>query len=123
MEDDDATMMLTSDISLTKDPEGVYQKYVKLYSEDMAAYSNAFSHAWYKLTTRDMGPVTRCVGTAVPPAQQFQNPLPEPPSPSELPDFEQVRVAVRKAMYSERMDVLAPDYYNGRQFTWCLCMR
>ena len=106
-------MMLTSDIALTQDPEGAYQKYVQLYSSDMNAYNNAFAHAWYKLTSRDMGPVTRCLGSNVPPAQPFQNPLPPPPAPESLPDFDEVRVAVVKAMYTERSDVLEPDYFNG----------
>lgn len=48
----------------------------------------------YKLTTRDMGPVTRCVGNNVPPAQDWQNPLPAPVPPAELPDFAEVKGAV-----------------------------
>jgi catalase (peroxidase I) len=80
-------MMLTSDVSLTKDPAGLYQTIVKEFADDMEAFTLAFSHAWYKLTTRDMGPVTRCVGPDVPPAQPWQHPLP-PPAP--LADFDKV---------------------------------
>ena len=43
----------------------------------------------YKLTSRDMGPVTRCIGPSVPPAQPWQNPL--PPTPSKLANFDDVK--------------------------------
>merc|ERR1711871_1782452 len=78
--------MLTSDVSLTKDP--AYFEIVKRFAGDMKAFDDAFSRAWYKLTTRDMGPHSRCVGKDVPPAQPFQYPLPEPVDPSEMPSFE-----------------------------------
>merc|ERR1719498_1215472 len=66
--------MMTSDISLISDP--IYLNIVKKYANDSKAFDNAFAHAWYKLTTRDMGPRTRCLGKNVPPAQEFQYPLP-----------------------------------------------
>lgn len=75
--------MLTSDIALQMDPEGIYQKYVQEFYMDLGALDVAFSHAWYKLVTRDMGPVTRCLGDATAPAQPFQAPLPA--SPTTLP--------------------------------------
>jgi catalase (peroxidase I) len=60
-------MMLTADIALLKDP--VYLKWVQTYAADQKALTNDFGNAWYKLMTRDMGPVTRCIGSKVPPAQ------------------------------------------------------
>lgn len=54
----------------------------------MKAFSTSFAHAWYKLTTRDMGPIKRCLGSMTPPAQPFQYPLPAAHKP--LPNFEKV---------------------------------
>ena len=61
--------MLTSDISLTKDPAGQYQPIVAQFARDAAAFDHAFKHAWYKLMTRDMGPVTRTPGQQAPTAR------------------------------------------------------
>ena len=74
-------MMLTSDVSLTYDPS--YLELVKLYASDQQELERQFAAAWYKLTSRDMGPVTRCMGPDVPPAQPFQYPLPPP-----VPEYE-----------------------------------
>ncbi len=49
---------------------------VKEYAKNQTKLDEAFSKVWYKLMTRDMGPVVRCLGKNVPPAQPFQNPLP-----------------------------------------------
>ncbi|CAN0088565.1 unnamed protein product, partial [Ascophyllum nodosum] len=69
--------MLTTDIALLMDPN--YLALVDLYASDLDALDVSFSNAWYKITTRDMGPYTRCVGPDVPPPQAFQLPLPDPP--------------------------------------------
>jgi len=90
--------MLTSDVSLMHDPEGEYQKLVELFANDQAAFENAFAHSWYKLVTRDMGPVTRCVGKDVPPPQPFQYPL--PPPPEKLADFGAVKTEIKKVVGS-----------------------
>lgn len=42
-----------------------YLELVKLYASNLSALEHAFGHAWYKLMTRDMGPVTRCLGSKV----------------------------------------------------------
>jgi len=55
----------------------------------MAEFDNDFMHAWYKLTTRDMGPHSRCLGPMVPPEQPWQYPLPLPTT--NLADFVQVK--------------------------------
>lgn len=62
----------------------------------------------YKLTARDMGPHARCVGDDVPPPQPWQFPLPPPPPPTELPNFDDVREAISRAIV-EPNPVLPPD--------------
>jgi catalase (peroxidase I) len=59
------------------------------------------STAWYKLTTRDMGPHARCLGPDVPPPQPFQRPLPAARRP--LPDFKAVGADIT-ALLSQRPD-------------------
>lgn len=87
-------MMLTTDIALTTDAS--YRDLVYAFAGDQASFENAFKHAWYKLTTRDMGPVERCVGNDVPPAQPFQYPLPAPPA--EPANYTLVREDIHKVL-------------------------
>ena len=115
-------MMMTSDISLLNDPENSYQQYVQQFHDDEPAFDAAFAAAWYKLTARDMGPHARCVGEDVPPPQPWQFPLPPPPPPTALPDFEQVRAAVLRAIV-EPNPVLPPDVYDGQPYYGALFVR
>merc|ERR1712013_966581 len=85
--------LLTSDVALMWEDE-IYKDLVKEFAEDMEAFDLAFEHAWYKLTTRDMGPVTRCNNEDVPPAQPFQYPLPDPPAG--WPDFQVVKEQIEE---------------------------
>ncbi len=69
-----APMMFTTDLALRLDP--IYGPISKHFHENPAEFSDAFAKAWYKLTHRDMGPVTRLLGPWVPEAQLWQDPVP-----------------------------------------------
>lgn len=69
-----APMMFTTDLALKVDP--IYEKISKRFHENPAEFEEAFAKAWYKLTHRDMGPVSRCLGPLVPEAQLWQDPVP-----------------------------------------------
>ena len=71
-----APMMLTTDLSLRMDP--IYAQISKRFHENPEEFADAFAKAWYKLTHRDMGPRTRCLGPLVPAAPQlWQDPVPD----------------------------------------------
>jgi catalase-peroxidase len=67
--------MLTSDIALREDP--IYAKISRRFLEHPDEFADAFAKAWFKLTHRDLGPVSRYVGSEVP-SEEFlwQDPLP-----------------------------------------------
>jgi len=67
--------MLTSDLALRMDPE--YDKISRRFKDDPEAFADAFARAWFKLTHRDMGPISRYLGPEVPQEQLiWQDPLP-----------------------------------------------
>ncbi|HEY2524122.1 MAG TPA: catalase/peroxidase HPI, partial [Candidatus Binataceae bacterium] len=67
--------MLTTDISLRVDP--AYEKVSRRFFEHPDEFADAFAKAWFKLTHRDMGPLSRYLGPLVPKEPQlFQDPLP-----------------------------------------------
>jgi len=67
-------IMLTTDLSLRMDP--VYGPIAKRFAENPDQFNEAFARAWYKLTHRDMGPVSRLLGPEVAPPQLWQDPVP-----------------------------------------------
>jgi catalase-peroxidase len=69
-----APIMFTTDLALRMDP--VYGPISKRFHENPQQLAEAFAKAWYKLTHRDMGPITRCLGPLVPEAQLWQDPVP-----------------------------------------------
>ena len=70
-----APMMATTDIALIKDP--AYLAISKRFHENTTEFADVFARAWYKLTHRDMGPISRFLGTEVPAeALIWQDPVP-----------------------------------------------
>jgi catalase-peroxidase len=70
-----APMMFTTDLSLRMDP--VYAPISQRFHKNPKELAEAFAKAWYKLTHRDMGPVSRLLGPLVPPPQLWQDPVPK----------------------------------------------
>ncbi|REG86581.1 catalase-peroxidase [Marinomonas pollencensis] len=70
-----APMMFTSDMALRLDP--IYGPISKRFHENPEEFADAFARAWFKLTHRDMGPVTRYLGDEVPAEELiWQDPVP-----------------------------------------------
>ncbi len=92
-------MMLTTDIALIRDP--AYLAISRRFHENPAEFDAAFARAWFKLTHRDMGPVTRLVGPEVPAAQLWQDPVPAVDHP--LVDAEDV-AALERAVLATGID-------------------
>ena len=67
--------MLTTDLSLRVDP--AYEKISRRFYENPQELADAFAKAWFKLTHRDMGPISRYLGPLVPAEPQiWQDPVP-----------------------------------------------
>jgi catalase-peroxidase len=73
-------MMLTTDIALRVDP--AYETISRHFLEHPQAFADAFARAWFKLTHRDMGPISRYLGKEVPAEPLiWQDPVPAPTQP------------------------------------------
>jgi catalase-peroxidase len=70
-----APMMTTADMALRVDP--AYEKISRHFWKNPQALHDAFARAWFKLTHRDMGPVSRYLGPLVPKETLiWQDPIP-----------------------------------------------
>lgn len=67
--------MLTTDLALRMDPD--YEKISRHFYENPDEFADAYAKAWFKLTHRDMGPLSRYLGPEVPEkALLWQDPVP-----------------------------------------------
>ena len=67
--------MLTTDLALRFDP--AYEKISRRFHQHPQEFADAFARAWFKLTHRDMGPLSRYLGPLVPAEPQlWQDPVP-----------------------------------------------
>jgi len=70
-----APMMSTADLALRADP--AYERIARGFLADPDRFADAFARAWFKLTHRDMGPVSRYLGPLVPKEELvWQDPVP-----------------------------------------------
>ncbi len=70
-----APFMATTDLSLRMDP--AYEKISRHFHQNPKEFAEAYANAWYKLTHRDMGPMSRYLGSMIPAEPQiWQDPVP-----------------------------------------------
>jgi len=70
-----APMMTTADMAMRMDP--AYEKISRRFMANPQEFADTFAKAWFKLTHRDMGPVSRYLGPLVPKGQLlWQDPIP-----------------------------------------------
>ena len=92
-----APVMTTADLALRFDPE--YEKISRRFLEDFDYFSDAFARAWFKLTHRDMGPVSRYLGKEVPSEELiWQDPVPKY-EPVDL-DIDQIKSEIKSSQLS-----------------------
>jgi catalase-peroxidase len=89
--------MLTTDLALRSDP--AFEKIARHFYENPQEFAEAFAKAWFKLTHRDMGPITRYLGPEVPTEPQlWQDPV--PPVTHELIDAKDIASLKEKILAS-----------------------
>jgi catalase-peroxidase len=71
--------MLVTDLSMRVDP--IYEQITRRWLDHPEELEEEFAKAWFKLTHRDLGPVSRYLGPEVPAGQLlWQDPLPPAPA-------------------------------------------
>jgi len=92
-----APSMLTTDLALRLDP--AYEKISRRFYQNPQAFADAFAKAWFKLTHRDMGPISRYLGPEVPKELQlWQDPV--PPVDHDLIDAKDIAALKSKILAS-----------------------
>jgi catalase-peroxidase len=94
-------VMLTTDLALRMDP--VYAPISRRFLEHPQELADAFAKAWFKLTHRDMGPLSRYLGPLVPAEPQlWQDPV--PPVDHELIGPEEI-AALKRAILASGLSI------------------
>ena len=77
-----APMMTTADMAMRMDP--AYEVISRRFLANPDQFADAFARAWFKLTHRDMGPVSRYLGPEVPEEELiWQDPIPSVAIPTD----------------------------------------
>ncbi|AKG10634.1 peroxidase [Moraxella bovoculi] len=106
--------MNDGDMALIKDPE--YRKISERFLNDQAAFDKAFADAWFKLTHRDMGPVSRYHGPLVPSEEWiWQDPI---PAPKYVPTADEINSLKEKILASDLSigELVATAWDSARTF-------
>jgi catalase-peroxidase len=70
-----SVIMTTADMAMRMDP--IYEKISRRFYENPDEFADAFARAWFKLTHRDMGPISNYLGSEVPKEELiWQDPIP-----------------------------------------------
>ena len=95
--------MLTSDIALIVDDQ--YRSIMRGYYYHIDSFRKEFKNAWYKFTTQDMGPRSRCKGNNVPVGNMattwdlsWQYPLPKQEFLAEEDDFTNIKTKLKQSL-------------------------
>ena len=91
-------IMTTADLGIRYDP--IYSKIAKNYLDNPNKFKNDFARAWFKLTHRDMGPISRYLGPEVP-CEEFIWQDPVPKIDYELIDKEDIKYLKGKILESD----------------------
>ncbi len=95
------TMMTTADMAMRMDP--IYGPISKRFHQNPDAFAEAFARAWFKLTHRDMGPISRYLGGDEVPSEEliWQDPIPT--SETDLSDADVA--ALKRAVMASGLSV------------------
>jgi len=96
-----APVMLTTDLALRMDP--IYGPISRRFLENPEEFADAFARAWFKLTHRDMGPVSRYLGPEVP-AEPLMWQDPVPPVTHELIGAEDI-AALKGKIFASALSI------------------
>ena len=96
---DEPIGMLTTDLALVKDVE--YKKIVEEFALEQSKLDDAFKQAWYKLTTRDMGPRSRCINPDAPKGLAWQYDLSDFPGTASDAEINEIKDKLKDMMTDE----------------------